>query len=275
MLTRIITALVALCVLIPVLIFSNTWVLPIAVAIVCFIGTYEALKCIGTLKKPIISGVLLSLSAAVPILTRLVNHTCSVFVSMACIVFAVILYFMTVLVFSKGTVGISEISISAFMSFYVISGFSAIVFLHDRFDGGHYTYLLVFIGAWITDVFAYFCGRLFGKHKLIPEVSPKKTVEGSIGGTLFSGVAFVLFGIILESIEIYVDQSHFQLFVFGVIAAVVAQIGDLCMSALKRHYGIKDFGKIFPGHGGVLDRFDSILSVSIVLLILNIVVSSI
>ena len=273
MLTRIITSLVALCVLVPVLIFSNTWALPIAVAIACFLSNYEALKCVGTVKKPIISGTLLSLSAFAPIFVRMTDGANEFAVKAACVVFAVILYLMAVLVFSKGALSITEISVSAFMSFYVTSGFSAIVMLHDCFENGKYTYLLIFIGAWVTDIFAYFCGRFFGKHKLIPEVSPKKTVEGSIGGTLFAGIAFVLFGVIVKALNIDLDFSHLQLFVFGIVAALVAQIGDLCMSALKRHFGIKDFGKIFPGHGGMLDRFDSILAVSIVLLILNLLIA--
>ena len=273
MLTRIITSLVALCVLIPVLFLSDTWVLPVAVAIACLIANYEALKCIGSFSKPVLSAGLLAVSAIAPIIVRLTENIAQYCVILACIILAEVLYLLAVLVFSKGNLKIEEISISAFMSFYVTVGFSAIVILHDFFESGHYTYLLIFVGAWITDVFAYFCGRLFGKHKLIPEVSPKKTVEGSIGGTLFASGSFVLFGYIVKSLGYPIENGYVQLFVFGIVAALVAQIGDLCMSALKRHYGIKDFGKIFPGHGGMLDRFDSILAVAVVLLILNTIIT--
>ena len=273
MLTRVITSLVALCVLIPVLLLSDTWVLPVAVAVCCLIACGEALKCIGSLSKPVLSVGLMIVSAVAPVIVRLTDSLEKYCIIMACIVLAEVLYLMAVLVFSKGKLEIAEISVSAFMTFYVTVGFSAIVILHDCFEAGNYTYLLVFVGAWITDVFAYFCGRLFGKHKLMPEVSPKKTVEGSIGGTLFTGGAFVLFGYILDSLGRPVENGYIQLFVFGLIAALIAQVGDLCMSALKRHYGIKDFGKVFPGHGGMLDRFDSIIAVSTVLLILNTVVA--
>ena len=274
MLTRVITSLVALCVLIPVLIFSNTWIFPIAVAFCCFVATYEALKCIGSHSKPVLSVCLLLAAAAFPIIARATDTLVNYCLIAACIILAEILYMLAVLVFSKGIFSIEEIAVSAFMSFYITVGFSAIVVLRDFFEEGVYTYLLVFVGAWITDIFAYFCGRLFGKHKLIPEVSPKKTVEGSIGGTLFTGGAFVLFGYVLNCLGKPIPRGYVQLFVFGLIAALIAQVGDLCMSALKRHYGIKDFGKIFPGHGGMLDRFDSILAVSTVLLILNTVVSN-
>ena len=215
---------------------------------------------------------MLVFSIASPILVRIIGSMEKYYIALACIVFFEIIYLMAAMVFSKGAIGPEKISISAFMTFYVVLGFSSIVMLHDYFSAGRYVYLLIFIGAWITDIFAYFCGRLFGKHKLIPEVSPKKTVEGSIGGTLFSGIAFVLFGVIAEGLGIFIEQGHLTLFIFGIIAAIVAQIGDLCMSALKRRFGIKDFGKVFPGHGGMLDRFDSIIAVAIVLLILNTVV---
>ena len=272
MLKRVITALVALCVLVPVMFLSDTWVLPIAVAICCFIATYEMLKCIGCLSNGWLSVPLLVISFASPVLVRIIDSLETYYIVLACTVFFEMLYLMAVMVFSKGNTGPEKISMSAFMTFYIVLGFSSIVLLHDYFATGKYVYLLIFVGAWITDIFAYFCGRLFGKHKLIPEVSPKKTVEGSIGGTLFSGIAFVLFSIIAEYFDIFIKQSHLTLFLFGLIAAIVAQIGDLCMSALKRKFEIKDFGNVFPGHGGMLDRFDSIIAVAIVLLILNTVV---
>ena len=147
---------------------------------------------------------------------------------------------------------------------YIICGFSSIQLLREL---SSYIYLLVFVGAWITDIFAYFTGMLFGKHKLCEAVSPKKTVEGSIGGTLFCALAFVVFGFITlnKNAEIW---KYLILAASGLIISAVSQIGDLSMSLIKRHYGIKDFGKIFPGHGGMLDRFDSIIAVSIVLFIL-------
>ena len=108
---------------------------------------------------------------------------------------------------------------------------------------------------------------LVGKHKLIPEVSPKKTIEGSIGGTLFCALSFVAFGIIVDNF-FGMNANLIFLAISGVIVSIVAQMGDLIMSLIKREYGIKDYGKLFPGHGGILDRFDSILSVSLMLAII-------
>ena len=108
---------------------------------------------------------------------------------------------------------------------------------------------------------------LFGKHKLIPAVSPKKTVEGAIGGTIVCIAFFVGFGAIINHFTQY-DISLALLAVAGLVSALVSMIGDLSMSVIKRKHGIKDYGTIFPGHGGVLDRFDSILAVAIVLALL-------
>ena len=152
--------------------------------------------------------------------------------------------------------------------FYALIGLFAIQYVHDLVDGGKYIYLIAFIGAWITDTFAYFCGMLFGrggKHKLIPEVSPKKTVEGSIGGIVFCVLAMILFGFIIEKIDESFHANYPLLALGGIAISIVAQIGDLSMSVIKRHYGIKDYGFIFPGHGGILDRFDSVIAVSVVL----------
>ncbi|MDO5095482.1 MAG: phosphatidate cytidylyltransferase [Peptostreptococcaceae bacterium] len=112
---------------------------------------------------------------------------------------------------------------------------------------------LVFIFAWVSDISAYFSGMFFGKHKLIPEISPKKTVEGAIGGiagTVIFTVGFAMF---------FKEPSPMHFVPLAIVGSVVSQLGDLFASAIKRALQIKDYGNIIPGHGGVLDRFDSIL----------------
>ncbi|WP_026476038.1 phosphatidate cytidylyltransferase [Alkaliphilus transvaalensis] len=112
---------------------------------------------------------------------------------------------------------------------------------------------LIFITAWGTDTFAYFAGNFFGKHKLCPNISPKKTIEGSIGGTLGAVLASGVFG------YLFLREHLLVIIIMGFTASILAQIGDLCASSIKRYVGIKDFGNLMPGHGGALDRFDSIL----------------
>ncbi len=115
---------------------------------------------------------------------------------------------------------------------------------------------LIFIAAWGTDTLAYFSGYLFGKRKLCPSISPKKTVEGAIGGTLGSMVISLIFG------YFFLKDHLFAVALIGFLGSIAAQVGDLSASSIKRYMGIKDFGNIMPGHGGVLDRFDSILFVA-------------
>ncbi len=162
-----------------------------------------------------------------------------------------------------------SVFVASFSLLYIFIGFNAILFIHDREPGGRYLYYICFLGAWITDIFAYFCGRAFGKHKLIPAVSPKKTVEGSIGGTLFCILATVVFGVVVEALVPEITANIAIFAVAGLLIAVVSQIGDLSMSVIKRNYGVKDYGFIFPGHGGVLDRFDSVIAVSALLMVFS------
>ncbi|MCI8610192.1 MAG: phosphatidate cytidylyltransferase [Firmicutes bacterium] len=112
---------------------------------------------------------------------------------------------------------------------------------------------LVFLAAFGTDVMAYFTGMALGKHKLCPKLSPKKSIEGAVGGTISSMVFCGLFGYFL------VDGMLWQCAVIGLSGSIAAQLGDLSASAIKRQMGIKDYGNLIPGHGGILDRFDSVL----------------
>ena len=131
------------------------------------------------------------------------------------------------------------------------------VFMY-RFDffsylAGPKLILLVFALLWVNDIFAYLTGSLLGKHKLFPRISPGKTIEGSIGGLLFTLVGVIVF-------SHYVDWLPMKVAVgMGLIAVVFGTLGDLCESMLKRQAGVKDSGKLIPGHGGILDRFDSVM----------------
>ncbi|MBR2388387.1 MAG: phosphatidate cytidylyltransferase [Clostridia bacterium] len=265
MLKRIITSIVSICILVPILIFADTAVLPIAVSVITCIALYEMYKCIGAMKYLGIYLPAFLIAAALPFVQRYII-VCFEAVVLASVAIYLINLF-TYCLMSGEEFKFADISQIFTVTLYIILAFNAILYVHDL-DGiqnGKYIYLLIFVGAWITDIFAYFCGMLFGKHKLIPKVSPKKTVEGSIGGIIFCMIAFVAFGFIIKVIDPSVEINYVILLVSGLLISVVSQIGDLTMSVIKRQYGIKDYGKIFPGHGGVLDRFDSILSVAMLL----------
>lgn len=249
-------------------IFAETDVFSAGLAIVTLIGVYEMLDCTKMKKNPFIAVPLYIASVAAPFLMRhfrgeFFSHLPKLIISMLLFV----LYILTVIVFSNGKLDIGEVLAAVMLSLYIIGALTCIMYVRDLENGGYY-WIFAFIGAWITDIFAYFTGRFFGKHKLIPEISPKKTVEGSIGGTVFCVLGFVVYAVILrECFNINVNILICS--ITGFVSAIVSQIGDLSMSAIKRHYGIKDFGNILPGHGGILDRFDSIMAVAVVLAIFS------
>ncbi len=262
MLKRIITSIVALAVLLPVLFFSDTVVFPIAIAVVSLIAMYEIFKCIGMQKR---IGVILPVYLFAVVSPFLMRYLWSrtAFTMIAFMVAALyIIYLFAHVVWSHGSLPFGDGAAMFAIAVYILAAMASIMYVRDFSNGGKYLYLLIFLGAWVTDVFAYFTGYFIGKHKLIEDVSPKKTVEGSIGGIVFCAAGFALFGWIVNH---FFGQSANILFLIisGIILSVVSQIGDLIMSVIKRHYGIKDFGKLFPGHGGMLDRFDSILAVSL------------
>ncbi|MGM9683726.1 MAG: phosphatidate cytidylyltransferase [Eubacteriales bacterium] len=264
MLKRIITAVVAIAILVPVLFFSYTPVLCIAVAVVSVISLFEMYRCIGCHKKLYLCLPAYVFSVVSPFLIRYLGDLVKYAVIAFICGIVYLLYLFSVIVMSKGKYTFSDGCGFFVSTVYIVTALNSIIYVRDLGESGKYIYLLIFIGAWVTDTFAYFTGYFFGKHKLIPEVSPKKTVEGSIGGIVFCMVSFVVFGIIVDRF-FGMNANVFFLAVSGVIVSVVSQIGDLIMSVIKRHYGIKDYGKIFPGHGGMLDRFDSILAVSAML----------
>ena len=271
MLKRIITSIVAAAVFIPFLIFSSTWAFPAAIAICSFLGCYEMLTCIGKNKNAFFAIPISLIAAASPLAVRYAYLNNILFTDFAQLALGIALiaalYIFAIAVFDNKKTTVTDASLIYMSCLYIIAAFSAIIYIHDYIGFGNMIYLLTFICAWTTDIFAYFTGRVLGRHKLIESVSPKKTVEGAIGGIAFCVIAMVVFGLVLESFFDLGESkaNYLVLSISGIFISIVSQIGDLVMSVIKRHYGIKDYGKIFPGHGGILDRFDSVLAVSIML----------
>ncbi|MBQ8382389.1 MAG: phosphatidate cytidylyltransferase [Clostridia bacterium] len=259
--TRIITAIVAILIFVPVLIFSDTVVFPIAFGLLAVVAAWEMLSCVGVRKNIAVTLLSLLATAAAMAGAGYLSRTGGTdrFEQLLLTFTYVYLFLMlTFSVFSKGKLPVSDALTAAGMIFFIVFGFSAVVLLREEPHGG-YLYLLIFLSAWITDTGAYFTGVFFGKHKLIPDVSPKKTVEGAIGGIFFCVLTFVIFGVIVGQIS-DLTPHYLRLALVGAVVSVVSMIGDLIASLIKRKYGVKDYGKIFPGHGGVMDRFDSVLA---------------
>ena len=153
-----------------------------------------------------------------------------------------------------------EITKTFFVTMYVAFMFAHIILVRNM-EYGHFLIWFVLIGAFVTDTAAMFGGKFFGKHKLCPALSPKKTVEGSIAGIAGCVVCTFIMCMICN-IGFGIETNYLWAIVVALGASVISQLGDLSASCIKRQFGIKDYGKIFPGHGGVMDRFDSLFFVA-------------
>ncbi len=193
--------------------------------------------------------------------------------------FAFAIYF--ILVYPK--LSASKLMAAYFSYLYVPVLLSYLYTIRANIGGGRYLVWLVVIAASGTDVFAYFIGSFFGKHKLAPVLSPKKSIEGAIGGVAGSILLAVIFGITLNMLGINVESTATNILAcklnnsywldFAVIcgvASVFSQFGDLLASGIKRNYQIKDYGTLIPGHGGILDRCDSIIFVAPIVYMLSV-----
>lgn len=139
--------------------------------------------------------------------------------------------------------------------------FTSLIRIHEVKATGRYFIFIPFIMAFLSDTGAYFAGRFFGTHKLAPVISPNKTVEGAVGGVLMAMVGMLLYCVILQLIFKF-RVNYLYALIYGLLGSVCAVFGDLCFSVIKRQTGIKDYGKLIPGHGGILDRFDSMMIVA-------------
>lgn len=148
---------------------------------------------------------------------------------------------------------------AAIFSFIYAPIMLAYLYLTRNLENGIYVVWLIFISSWICDTCAYLVGMAIGKHKLAPVLSPKKSVEGAIGGIAGAALVGLLYAVVLNKAGIHQDDVLWVFPLISAIGAMISQVGDLAASAIKRNFGIKDYGKLIPGHGGIMDRFDSVV----------------
>ncbi len=248
--TRIITAAVALVLFAVIIFFLPVWALAAAFAIICAVAARELQP--GSLTK---QGVLVGVTMLCGVLMPVFTVYLPFFVMPMAFVFMVFLFVYNIL---QKRHSLAHVTRALFAGIVVPFFLCSLIRLY-MMDEKHGALLLLMpcVCAWLCDTFAYFTGLLIGHHKLAPELSPKKTVEGSIGGLVGAVVGMLIYGLILKKAGL--GPNFPLLAVSGLLGGVLAQIGDLSMSMIKRERNIKDFGSVFPGHGGVMDRFDSIL----------------
>ena len=169
-----------------------------------------------------------------------------------------LLILMVVYVIAYPLYRIEQVMTVFFGLFYVAIMLSYIYRVAALEDGAILVWL-IFIGAWGSDTCAYAVGILLGKHKMAPRLSPKKSVEGCVGGVIGAALIGYIYALILGDKIVGLINPRVLFAIIGASSSVISQIGDLAASAIKRNYNIKDYGKLIPGHGGILDRFDSII----------------
>jgi phosphatidate cytidylyltransferase len=261
--TRVLSA-VAATILLIVIVFLPKEVLALAVFLIAVIGLYEfysAVRKVGF--KPLnAAGYILCL----PLLYLGIFHGDNKFEGLLAnlmslnglilLMYLVLVLLLCLLVFSKGRISLADLAMTIFGAIY-ITFLAVFIILTRNLENGAVYIWFIFIGAWVTDSCAYLVGVSIGKNKLMPSISPNKTIEGAIGGVAGCIAGMIVFGLLVNK---YIgDIAYHHFLIMGFICGIVSQIGDWTASAIKRWTSIKDFGKIMPGHGGVLDRCDSLL----------------
>ena len=184
------------------------------------------------------------------------SENMSFFLFMLCIGVLMLMMAVYVLTFPKYR---SEQVMAAFFCMIYAPVMLSFIYLTTGMKNGNYIVWMIFISSWVCDTCAYFTGVTLGRHKMAPVLSPKKSIEGAVGGVLGSTVVGALFAALLVQ-KVIPEQNIMVAFaLLGGVGAVISQIGDLAASAIKRNHEIKDYGTCIPGHGGIMDRFDSVI----------------
>ncbi len=253
---RVISAVVLLPILLLILLAAPKIVTALVLGAAMAVAAYELTYCTGLIRE-----------------TRLVIYACvmAFAVSMWSFFDAVHAYGLLGLMVFTGILfgelmhnhvktGFDKMCIAFVAGFLIPFLLSSLVRIHTM-KFGRYVVLIPFIVAFSSDAGAYFAGRAFGKHKLAPVISPHKTLEGVAGGVAGAVVCMIIYGLLMQFVFKF-RVNYLFCIVYGLAGALVGTFGDLCFSVVKRQTGIKDYGNIIPGHGGILDRFDSMTMVA-------------
>ena len=265
---RIITAGIGLVLLAVVLMFYKHYVLNICIALVVVVAMHEILNVEKLTRNYPLAFVTYAYALSVPLLA--LNGLYWLYPYFT-VTYALIL--MTISVAQYKKVRFEQLSFVFMMSFIIPFSLSCVLFIRNIYkEDSLFLVLLALAGGWLTDSGAYFSGRFFGKHKMSPNISPKKTVEGAVGGVIICTVGFLLIGwidqTIYRQIGASIEISYLNLAIISVVCSLSGIIGDLSASVIKRQFNMKDFGTIMPGHGGIMDRFDSVVFTAPVFFIL-------
>lgn len=255
-LKRILTGVIGLPIIALILIYGNIYVVDVFIALISALAMYEYLCAFKNKNKPakIIAYIPCILIALIHVIPK---EYLSLTLMLTISIIIAVLFFKVI--FSKMKTSIYDIMITFFGISYITFFLVFIPLLHGH-DNGKFLVWYILIAAWGTDTCAYFVGTKFGKHKFT-EISPKKSVEGCIGGTVGAMIISIIYTICINKFA-GLSISYIYAPLVTILLSILSQIGDLSASSIKRTVNIKDYGNIIPGHGGILDRIDSIIFIA-------------
>lgn len=254
MIQRILTAAAGLLIMAGFLLFYQTPVISLMVVIVTCSSVYEFLSANKYDKNKPLFIISLIFSVVVPFLPNL-------FMILIALYTYVFLSFLLLIIYHKDLMA-QDVSFTFLMTAFITCSLTLVIFLKNIYPSDFILYFLLSLGGgWLADSGAYFVGVTFGRNKLCPDISPKKTVEGAIGGFVGTVVGYLIVALVYVSVFHSASIDFPVLIIIALVLTPIGMIGDLTASVFKRQRNIKDYGSILPGHGGMLDRFDSVIFV--------------
>ena len=221
-------------------------------AIISLIGMFELYRVIEVQMQP------LSVVSYIACVIYFINMRFNFIPDILMFVFGFMIILMFIYVFAYPKYDANKFVMVFFGLFYV-AGMLSYIYRIRTLENGVYLTFLIFICSWGCDTCAYCFGKLFGKHKMSPKLSPKKSVEGAIGGVFGTATLSALYCFIFKDAMNIGEREIVLLAIVSAVCGLISMVGDLTASAIKRNYDIKDYGKLIPGHGGIMDRFDSMI----------------
>lgn len=258
MIKRLLTTVIGIPLLFVLLIFGNKYIMDVVIALLAVMGIHEYMKCCSNKFKPVYwMGYLASLTI---LGIHIIPHEYVLHYIISVIVFSVVLLFIQV-VFTEMETNIVDIAITLFGIVYIVGFFTFAALLYSYENDGNrvgklYMWYL-FTATWGSDIFAYLIGRRFGKHKF-SKISPKKSIEGCIAGVI-SGTLLTVIATVIFNNFCGMNINYVVIAIIGLVLTIAGQIGDFAASTIKRYADVKDFSNLIPGHGGIIDRFDSVI----------------
>ena len=256
MLKRTITGVALIAVLVVVLLFLPAWCSGVLLSVMCSMAVHELLKATGLVDNQRLLNFAIGIAMAIPWASFFGTEYYRALIVV--LIFTVLFFFE--MLRTHGQLPFQQVAMSIIAGALIPFLLSALVRIRIM-ENGVFFIAAPFVMAFLPDTGAYFVGCAFGKHKLCPVISPKKTVEGLFGGFLGGIVGMIAYGLVLQYFFGF-TVNYLYAGIYGILGAGFATFGDLMFSVIKRQTGIKDYGKLLPGHGGILDRFDSVTIVA-------------